>query len=640
MNTADMTQKLWKAAADLRGKVDFGAYPRIILAMLVLKRLPDHLDILTVPQELRWDRLLAAASPRDALDEAVTALAASNPDIIDSSFRNLVRDSRVSDLEAGQLIAILNEILPAGENEPHEATAQIYEQVLDRFADESRSGEGGTPRSMVQLMVRLADPQTGNSVYDPCTRNGDLPIGADAYVAERTGLHGTLRLFAQAMREPAGTVARLNLMLHGISNASVLVGNAITDPRYISAAGDLERFDRVLSNPPLGMRVETEGVKIPQHTRYGLSRVADLMFVQHALASLAPDGVGVVVVPNGVLFRGGAEGRIRQGMLEDGRIAAVIALGRNLFPGTSVPFSVLVLRGEGAARASERDVLLINAEAEVHTMRARNILAPRHAEKIAKVFHQRSEVPNFSRLVPYEEIASKDFTLNSASYIEHGPQARTTANVNALLAGGVPIGEVEAQTDQFAVLGINPTEFLQPGRPGYLEFPEYLHENVAGAIAAMAAPSTTAFVAAVGVWFEDFRQELDTVDDRPLAVVREHFAEEFRDALAASTVQDDEKLVGLFLDWWVTNQDDLDRLRKPAGSRGAFPPNARATTVDRVRRDLAARAKRLMAQEQEQLADICQVWADRYKASLADLEDRRVEVSRRLTQRLHDLGYS
>lgn len=642
MRTADLTQRIFKAADVLRGKMDVAEYMRVISAVFALKWASDHLNTLTVPQEARWDRLTAAAdkSPRDALEEAVTALVVSNPDVFDYSFRHVVRDKRVGDGEARQLIAILDEI-PLGSGVPgfDDVTGRLYKQVLATFADESRRGDVGTPRSVGQLMVRLADPQPGHSVYDPCTGTGGLLTAAEAYVAERTSRHGALHLFGLEVNEQACTIARLNLMLQGITNASVLVGDAITNPRHLNNAGDLEHFDRVLTNPPFGVQYPQEELGFPQQTRYGRSRLADLMFVQHVLASLTPDGVGVVVVPNGVLFRGGAEGRIRHGMVEDGRIAAAIAIGRNVFHGTSVPASVLVLRGEGAARASERDVLFINAEHEVDVMRSRSYLAPRHVEKIATAFHERREIHHFSRLVSIEEITTKEFTLNVGDYIYPRPPIRASLSISGLLAGGVPVDEVEAQRDRFAAFGIELADLFVPGQPGYLEFSLHGYETVAGTVSALAAPSVAAFVTAVGDWFQEFRQEQDVLTDRPLATAREHFAEKFHNALGAWAILNNEQVAGLFVDWWVTNQDDLNQLRRPVGSPGAFTPGIHAATLDRIGADLSARAKKLVAQQQKQLVDVYLAWGDQYKTSLADLEHRREVVSWRLAERLHELGY-
>jgi type I restriction enzyme M protein len=644
MRATDLPQRIFKAADVLRGKLDVAENMQIISAVLVLKWASSHLSTLKVPQKARWDRLVALTdtSARDVLYDAVTALVVSNPDVFDDSFRRIDLDKRVSDAEAQRLIAVIDEIpLESEDSEADDIVGQVYEQVLAAFIDESKdSGRFRTPRQVGQLMVRLADPQPGHSVYDPCTGTGGLLTAAEAYVAEHSGWRDALHLFGQEVNERAYTITRLNLMLRGLTDASVLRGDTITNPRHLTNTGDLRLFDRVLTHPPFGTRYKQEEPSFPQQSRYGWTRLADLMFVQHVLASLTSDGVGVIIVPNGVLFRGGAEGQIRRRMLEDGRIAAAISIGRNVFPGTSVPASVLVLRGEGAARASKGEMLFINAEQEVDVTRLRSHLAPRHVEKIATAFHEQTEIDHFSRLVSIEEIEAKEFALTVGDYTNPRPRTRTSPSTSALIAGGVPVDEVEEQADRFAAFGIDLSDLFVPDQsdPGYL-VPRYVYEPVAMVISQPTAPSVAAFETGIEDWFQEFRQEQGVLAERPLAAAHKYFAGKFANAPGASAILNDEQVAGLFVDWWAANQDDLNQLRKPVGSPGALTPGMHAATIDKIGADLSARAKKLVAQQQEQLADVYRAWSDQYKTSLADLEHRRATASKRLAWRLHELGY-
>lgn len=643
MSTVDLTQRLFRAVDVLRGKMDAATCTRVVSAVLVLKWASEHVDMLAVPDVSRWDRLTASAdnSPRNALDDAVTALAASNPDFFGDFFWHIVRDKRVSDVEAQNLVAIIDEIpLGGGDRESDNIAGRLYERLLAVFADDSRHSEFTTPRSVGQLMILLANPQPGNSVYDPCAGTGGLLAAAEAYVAERTGQRDALRLFGQELNAQTSAIARLNLMLHGLSNVSVLPGNALISPCYLSDSERLEHFDRVVTHPPFGMRHVPETLAFPEQTRYGHSRLADLMFVQHVLASLAPSGVGVVVVPNGALFRGGVEGRIRRGIVEDGAIDAVISIGRNVFPGTSIPASLLVLRNGGTARAERSEVLFINAEHEVDVMRSRNHMAPRHVEKIATAYRQRREISNFSRSVSIEEIAAKEFSLNIGNYVSPLSLQPVKLSINGLLAGGVPIDEVEAQVDRFGAFGIELADLFVPGQPGHLEFALHGYEVIAETISALAAPRLTEFVTAVEGWFHNFQQELIMPTDRPTADVREYFAGQFNRALGHTLkILTDEHLAGLFVDWWMANQEDLNQLRRPGGSPGALTLGTRTPVINRIREDLSARARRLVAQQQGQLVDVYRAWSDQYSTSLAELAHRQAEASNRLAERLHDLGY-
>ncbi|WP_327643709.1 N-6 DNA methylase [Micromonospora zamorensis] len=643
MRTVDLTRKLFGAVDVLRGVMDVATGVRVVSAVLVLKWASEHTHTLTVPDVSRWGRLTASAenSLADALDQAVTALAVSNPDFFGDFFPHIVRDKRIGDLEARNLIAIIDEI-PAGggDYEQDDVAGRLYEQMLARLADDNRHSEFATPYSVIQLMISLANPQAGNSVYDPCAGTGGLLAAAEAFVADRTGQHNALRIFGQEANVETSQVARLNLTLHGLSNVSLLIGNVLTNPGHLSNSGRLEKFDRVVTHPPFGMRYVPEKLAFPEQTRYGHSRSADLMFVQHVLASLATDGTGVIVVPNGALFRGGVEGRIRRGMVQDGVIAAVISIGRNVFPGTSIPACLLVLNSDGTTRANKPDVFFINAEHEVDSTRSRSHLAPRHVEKIATAFSERREIPGFSRWVSVEEIATKEFSLNIGDYVSPVPLTRAKLSINGLLAGEVPIEEVEAQVDRFNAFGIELDELFVPGQPGYLELALRGHDVIAETISALAVPRSTEFVAAVEKWFRKFEQELILLTGRPVAAVREHFAGQFSQALGhTSKILNDEHLAGLFVDWWTANQEDLNQLRRPDGGPGVLTPGTRAAVFNRIGKDLSARARKLVAQQQGQLVDVYRAWSDQYMTSLAELAHRQTKASNRLAERLHDLGY-
>ncbi|WP_280267953.1 N-6 DNA methylase [Nocardia wallacei] len=641
MRSADLAQTVFKAVDFLRSTLTSAECTRVVSVVLVLKWASNHPEKLTVPKQAQWDQLVAAAStsPRDALEAAAAALVSSNPGIFEDAFQHLDPDRRLTDAQTRQLITTLDEIPVAGEDPARadQVAAQVYDRFLAAFGD--KRNEFATPRSVCQLMVQLADPQPGHSVYDPCVGAGGLLTAADAYVADCTDQTDALFLFGQDINQQTCAVARLNLLLHNITNATVLVGDALSDPKYLYGAGMLKNFDRVVSNPPFSLKHYGESVDIPQQTRYGVSRGADLMFVQHILASLAPNGVGVVTVPHGVLFRGGIEAEIRKGMLDDGRVAAIIALGRNIFHNTSIPASLMVLRGEHAADTSRRDVLFINAEREVDSARSKNYLAPRHIERIATAFHQRRDDNHFSRLVPIEEIASNGFNLNVSAYIDPPSTAHPSPDIGALLAGGVPASEIEAARDRFAAFGIELTSLFVPHNSGYLSFPPHGYEATAAAIPAKTAPTETAFITAVERWSQEFRKNETILTGEPLAIARNEVATTFRSALSTPAVLNGDQLTGLFTDWWKTNQEDLNQLRRPDNSTNSPKAQKYDAIYDRIGADLVARAKTLVAQERNHLVNTYLAWGYQYGTSLKKLETQRAETSARLTTHLRKLGY-
>ncbi|WP_280378308.1 N-6 DNA methylase [Nocardia wallacei] len=639
MRSADLAQKIFSAADTVRGPLDATEYQRVLSVVLLLKWASDHPEKLTIPERAEWDRLKASAgtSAADTLRVAVAALSDSNPEILGKEFQHLASLTRLTNAQAKYLIGTFDSILKVTGNseQDDELAGRAYEQLLDRFTD--KRSEFSTPPSVSRLMAQLANPHPGHSVYDPCVGTGGLLIAADAYVADHTGQTDALSLFGQDINQQTCTVARLNLLLHNITNTTIRVGNALENPSYTDDSGSLQCFDRVVTDPPFSLKGPRD--LLPQQTRYGVSRLADLMFVQHVLASLAPDGVGVVTVPHGVLFRGGAEGQIRKGLLDDGRIAAVIALGRNIFHNTSIPASLLVLRGEHSAQTSERDVFFINAEREFVVARSKNHLAPHHVQTIATTFHQREEVRHFSRLVSIDEIASKQFNLNVSAYIDPPSARMSSPDIDALLMGGIPVSEVDASRDRFAAFGIDPTSLFIPRKPGYLDFPPDGYEAIAATIPTRTAPAETEFTVAVERWTDEFHAAKQLLTNEPLAIGCKHFSETFIQALSASTILNNEQLSELFTDWWVSNQEDLNRLRSPDNGSNSPPVKKYEALYHRIDADLLARATKLVAQERNRLVDIYLAWGHQYSTSLQDLEIRRAEAASRLTRHLQDLGY-
>ena len=253
------------------------------------------------------------------------------------------------------------------------------------------------------------------------------------------------------------SIARLNLLLNGVTDGSILCGDTLERPMHTLADGHLRLFDRVLTNPPFSMSYDKKELKYPERMKYGwTSKQADLMNVQHVLAVLRPEGVGAIVTPHGVLFRGGAEAEIRQGILEDGRIEAVIGIGANVFYGTAIPACILVLRGENGLPEDRRgSVLFINAEREVASGRTQNRLEPAHVEKIVRTFRGWSEIPGFSRVVSLHEIAQNEFNLNIRRYVDASPPVEAPLDVRGALFGGVPRREVQAEVPRFRAFGID-----------------------------------------------------------------------------------------------------------------------------------------------------------------------------------------
>jgi type I restriction enzyme M protein len=664
LTVTQLEEQLFGAARILRGRVESTAYAGIISAMLVLKWASDQPGTLRIPDRARWPRindLAGRAQLGPALSEALQELEQSNPGVLDGVFENLDIPRRLGAAEVNALIRYFGHIsLSDGDLEFTDVVGRAYDRFIGRFAEMAgkRGGEFFTPRSVVNLMVRLTRPEPGQSVYDPFTGSGGLLVQAREYVRDHGGDEADVALFGQELNYSTWAIARLNLLLHGATESSLLRGDILTDPLHMFVDGRRTLFDRALTHPPFSMSYARAEVRFPERMRYGWTPEhgkADLMYVQHVLAMLRPDGVGAVVAPLGVLFRGGAEAEIRRGIIEDNRLEAVISLGPNLFHGTSIPACILVLRGtEGPPEGRRGKVLFINAERELVKGHTQNRLEPEHVEKIVGVFRDWTEMPGFSRAVPVEEIAANGFNLNIRRFVDSGLPAEPPLDARAILAGGVPVREVEAEASRFQVFGIDLGHLFRPNATGYLDFPPGGFEAAATSIEDLATPREQAFARRCQSWWEATQpMVVELAGEKRLLKSRSLLIASFRAGLLPAELLDQYQLSGAFAAWWSYWQDDIrtldlsgfsavnDRWATISGSRTSRIPEdeARARVLDRLGADLCSRTQSLVTSQRQALAATYRAWGDRYATSLTRLEAQREATAVRLDTRLRDLGY-
>lgn len=263
-------------------------------------------------------------------------------------------------------------------NMSHDVLGGAYEYLLKRFSDGSgtRAGQFFTPREVVELIVEILDPHDYESVYDPTCGSGGMLIASAGFLKARGKRGYSLDLYGQeAVADTAG-VARMNLFMHNLTQFQVEIGDTLKEPRFKKPDGSVAQFDVILANPPYSLKWKpwtndprALGGIAPQSS-------ADWAFVQHMIASMDPKkGRAGVVLPHGVLFRGGQEAAIRQRILDDDLLEAVIGLPANLFYNTSIPTAILVFRASGA-KVPERQngVLFIDASTRFTKAKNRNVL--------------------------------------------------------------------------------------------------------------------------------------------------------------------------------------------------------------------------------------------------------------------------
>lgn len=326
--------------------------------------------------------------------------------------KNLLEDFYKLDLRPGNVAA--------------DVIGDTYIYLIERFASDAgkKAGEFYTPRQVSRLLAQLAEPKPGDRIYDPSCGSGGLLIEAAAAV-ESNGTRD-FALFGQEVNGSTWALAQMNMFLHCKDGARIEWGDTLNSPALLDRER-LMRFDVVVANPPFSLdKWGSEHATTDRYNRYwrGIppKSKGDYAFISHMIESAVPHkGRVTVVVPHGVLFRTGAEGRIRQSLIEDNLLDAVIGLPANLFPTTSIPVAILRFdrsRERGGARAAVRNVLFVDASREFVANKNQNSLSDAHCEKILATVRARADVKKYAYVAKPEEIEKNEFNLNIARYID------------------------------------------------------------------------------------------------------------------------------------------------------------------------------------------------------------------------------
>jgi type I restriction enzyme M protein len=303
-----------------------------------------------------------------------------------------------------------------------------YEYLIGKFADitkRKKAGEFYTPRSVVRMMVDILDPKEGECIYDPACGTGGMLLGAIEHVQRAGGDPRTFfgKIYGQEKNLTTAAIARMNLVLHGIEDFQIVREDTLRNPAFTdSSTGGLATFDCVIANPPFSLK--EWGREIWETDPWGRAvfglppeNYGDYAWVQHMVASMAQrTGRMAVVLPQGALFRKGAEGAIRRQMLERDLIEAVIGLAPNIFYGTSLAPAVVILRRTKPA-ARKGKVLIVDASNLLRKGRAQNYLDREHAEQIVTWVRNFNNVEDRAKVVSLDEIKAEDWTLNISRYV-------------------------------------------------------------------------------------------------------------------------------------------------------------------------------------------------------------------------------
>lgn len=486
-----------KTLTDVRGVND----PQILYGELEKQNAPEY-DFF-VPLAARWKRLDGDPETYtdsegneqrynfiknlteeigDHLNKALAALQEANLDKLDGVFNqdNInfnktfgKNNKQISDEDLRKLIQHFNRMNLRDDNlEFPDLMGAAYEYLIKHFADSAgkKAGEFYTPNEIVKLLVNILEPGENAEIYDPTVGSGGMLIECKNYVENRYGSARNITLYGQ---EKSGTVwglCKMNMLFHNIYDSKILNGDTLLNPLHLEH-GELKTFDIVIANPPFSQDYSTTNMKFKERFNFWMPTKdkADFMFVQHMVASLNNAGRMAVVMPHGVLYRGGEEKKFREWLVNRGYLEAVIGLPPALFYGTGIGACVLVINKAGA---HERDhVLFINADREYKEGKNQNKLRPEDIEKITYTCRHKKETPKYSRLVAKDDLQAEDFNFNIRRFVDNAPPPEPQ-DVHAHLHGGIPENEVKALSDYFNCYAGLEAKLFEPLKPNYLKFSE------------------------------------------------------------------------------------------------------------------------------------------------------------------------
>lgn len=467
MTQEELEKTLWAAANALRGPVDPGDFKAYVFPVMFYKwicdthafhharAVEDFGDDLTdeieadyqpfvVPSGHDWSDVRNTSINIGAkLADALHRLQQANPDLVGVfGDVNWANKDRLPEPSLIELLETFNEVTLDPAHVQGDMLGAAYEYLLREFAEASgkKAGEFFTPRHVVHLLVRILDPQPGESVGDPACGSAGMLVETVNAVRAGGGDPRTLTLYGQEINLTTAAIAKMNLYLHGLEDFTIVRGDTFREPKLLDGAA-LRKLDVTIANPPFSL--QNWGAADWSNDPYGRvicgvppAKNGDYAWIQHMIATMKPDTGRVgVVMPHGVLFRGGKEAAIRQCLVEKDLLEAVIGLPANLFYSTSIPVSILVFRSQKSAERAGK-VLFVDASARFQTGKNQNTLGDADVEAIDAAYKQGTDIDGEDglhlRLVDLDEIEENGFDLNIGRYIQ--TEAAAEVDVEASLA--------------------------------------------------------------------------------------------------------------------------------------------------------------------------------------------------------------
>ena len=534
MNKQKLANKIWESANGMRSKIEANEYKDYILGFIFYKYLSDTQikflkendytdDLLVDVNEddfetvefvqkgigyfISYDNLFSTwlnkgkdftvANVRDALSAFSRLISPTHKKVFENIFQTLETGlSKLGDTAGSQTKAI-NELLelikdiPMDGKQDYDVLGYIYEYLISNFAANAgkKAGEFYTPHEVSVLMSELVahhlKDKSEIKIYDPTSGSGSLLINIGNSVAKHMNDSNNIKYYAQELKENTYNLTRMNLVMRGIKPANIATrrGDTLEEDWPFFDDTDPENtyeplyVDAVVSNPPYSQQWDPTGKdNDPRYSRFGLApkTKADYAFLLHDLFHIRPEGLMTIVLPHGVLFRGGEEGSIRKNLIENNHIDAIIGLPANIFFGTGIPTIVMVLK----QKRENTDVLIVDASKGFVKEGKNNKLRASDIKKIVDAVTTRENIDKFSRCVSKQEIRDNEYNLNIPRYVDSSEKAESY-DIYASMFGGIPKNEIDELKDYWtAFTNLKDDIFKDNGTPYF----ELNHNDIKKAI--------------------------------------------------------------------------------------------------------------------------------------------------------------
>ena len=498
MNKQQLAAKIWQSANQMRSKIDANEYKDYILGFIFYKYLSDREvsfakkidysdeDIKSLSEEdteavehfkknigyfisyndlfstwVKMGKDFDVSNVRDALSAFSRLISPAHKKLFDGVFDTLQTGlSKLGESAASQTKAISDLIhlikgIPMDVKQDYDMLGFIYEYLIGMFAANAgkKAGEFYTPHEVSLLMSEIIADHLKDTkeiqIYDPTSGSGSLLINIGKSVAKHIDDENNIKYYAQELKQNTYNLTRMNLVMRGLLPHNIVTRNGDTledDWPYFEESDPIGSYnplyvDAVVSNPPYSQKWDSDNKETDQrYKHYGLAPKgkADYAFLLHDLYHVKPEGIMTIVLPHGVLFRGGEEGAIRKNLIERNNIDAIIGLPSNIFFGTGIPTIVMVLR----QKRERTDVLIVDASKGFIKEGKNNKLRACDIRKIADTVIKRKPQPKFARLVTRDEIRENDYNLNIPRYVDSSETSESW-DIYATMFGGIPVKEID-----------------------------------------------------------------------------------------------------------------------------------------------------------------------------------------------------